>query len=587
MAKVHPNGTPLTSMIQSILNSDKDKNLISVLSMNLLAPVYVRSIDKRTGGVQSFAAFEWVKDDAILEWDTRKIRLLEYMIASQAQVICLQELQLERFLANEENDGEKNNEPQPLVLPDWIQPMMETHGYTAILPPQDSLDQIAKRNLRVLGSDSAVTNAILIKKDQWKVLEEESAEDEAEAKPKKKRSKKQIGSNNTLVSVCLEPVNKIKTITIPVAVDPLVISSVHLDATDERKRVLQLIHCLKRSRSLSDHYQGSNIRPLRAIIAGDMNAEFVPGSCMVATLQEYQEKKREALHASSDNDDEASLEVAACAEALRLTQEESPTAEQLKDWRLLRKEALEMVKDNCVSLDRIPTGPTRCAYEHLSGDGTGSDNTPDTPKRMQSWKLDHMLYDLSGGIRPLAYWATLEADPVSSQTGLPNATCPSDHLPIAAVFEIPSRYPPPNNNDSEKKSAFFLTKLQELKNRHSQVVDQAKAALKQKEQELKEKELEKEQAAAGTKDDMVEDVMVVDVEPGQKKKKKKRNHKGVPPSREIIELKRAFRSRLKVMQTNQAQERRDIVQKMGNWEKLMLQAHYGIPWRQWLEQGAS
>ncbi|KAH8059837.1 hypothetical protein JL720_13766 [Aureococcus anophagefferens] len=42
-----------------------------VASYNLLAPLFVRPIDKRTGAVQPFAAFAWVPDD-VLAWPARR-----------------------------------------------------------------------------------------------------------------------------------------------------------------------------------------------------------------------------------------------------------------------------------------------------------------------------------------------------------------------------------------------------------------------------------------------------------------------------------------------------------------------------------
>ncbi|CAJ1946412.1 unnamed protein product [Cylindrotheca closterium] len=525
------------------------------------------------------------------------------MVASQAEVICLQELQLER---QEKGEGDKSESTDvlPLVLPEWIQPMIDKYGYTAILPSQDSLDHIASRNLRVLGSDSAVTNAILVKKDQWKVLEEPAEED---AEPITKKNKKNNNSkgmqriqsaknSNTMVSVCLEPATKSEAIN---TADPVVISCVHLDATDERKRVLQLTKCLERSRTLLDHNQNKEndavsttavIRPVRAIIAGDMNAEFVPGSCMVATLKEYQQKKKRQMSQEATESDEAMAEVAACTEALRLTCAEPPNKEQLQDWRQLRKEAYDLVQDHCVFLDRVPTGPTRCAYEHTSSSNSTADAT--TQRKMQSWKLDHLLYTCSddeddkndsktgiGGVRPIAYWATLEADSTSCQSGLPSATCPSDHLPIAAVFEIPSRQAPTAKEN--EASVAFVQKVQGFEKRHKEVVEQAKAELKAKETELQQKELEKQKEAANK-----EDLAPVDNNSTQGKKKKKGNQKRAgPPSTEMMELKREFRSRLKAFQKNQAQEREELLRVIGNREKLLLQAHYGIPWRKWLEQG--
>eukprot|EP00951_Prasinocladus_malaysianus_P028547 scaffold260385_cov31-Prasinocladus_malaysianus.AAC.1 len=54
------------------LNGDPSR--LSVLSYNLLAPLYVRPLDQRTGAVQSFAAFEWARD-ADLDWHTRRQKL--------------------------------------------------------------------------------------------------------------------------------------------------------------------------------------------------------------------------------------------------------------------------------------------------------------------------------------------------------------------------------------------------------------------------------------------------------------------------------------------------------------------------------
>ena len=56
----------------------KGTRTITVASYNLLAPVYVRPIDKRTGCVQPFAAFAWVPD-AEIAWPTRSQRLREQL----------------------------------------------------------------------------------------------------------------------------------------------------------------------------------------------------------------------------------------------------------------------------------------------------------------------------------------------------------------------------------------------------------------------------------------------------------------------------------------------------------------------------
>jgi len=42
----------------SMSNDNTNANCISVASFNLLAPLYIRPIDQRTGKVQPFASFE-------------------------------------------------------------------------------------------------------------------------------------------------------------------------------------------------------------------------------------------------------------------------------------------------------------------------------------------------------------------------------------------------------------------------------------------------------------------------------------------------------------------------------------------------
>ena len=69
---------------------------LSVVSYNLLAPLYVRPLDKRTGGVQAFAAFQWAEPaEEVLEWSVRRPRLLTELQACRADVICLQEVQFD------------------------------------------------------------------------------------------------------------------------------------------------------------------------------------------------------------------------------------------------------------------------------------------------------------------------------------------------------------------------------------------------------------------------------------------------------------------------------------------------------------
>ena len=138
---------------------------LSVLSYNLLAPIYVRPIDRRTGAVQAFAAFDWAEPAAeVLEWGVRWPRLLAELQASAADVICLQEIQFER------------GEGGQYVLPAWLAPLSESAGYSARLPPQADLREMAERNERVLGvADAPVGNALLLQARRLSLLEPEPA----------------------------------------------------------------------------------------------------------------------------------------------------------------------------------------------------------------------------------------------------------------------------------------------------------------------------------------------------------------------------------------------------------------------------
>ena len=264
-----PNGTPLSP-------ADADLNrttTISVVSWNLLAPAYVRPVDLRTGDIQAFAAFEWVKDDSVLDWSLRRQRILTQLTFYQADVICLQELQLER-----------RKETNVLEIPEWMQPLQE--DYQIQLPPNEELEVIAARNLRVLGVDAAVTCAILFRRDKWKLVTPLVKQDVVlNTKESADHNRKQDTSNedtNTCVSVCLCLSERRFETNQPT----IVISSVHLDAMDEKKRVGTLSRRLRRARSLLDasnaHEEKSSMPPLTTIIAGDMNSEFWPGSCVAA-----------------------------------------------------------------------------------------------------------------------------------------------------------------------------------------------------------------------------------------------------------------------------------------------------------------
>ena len=227
MVKLVPKGSPFNPAA------------LSVVSYNLLAPLYVRPLDARTGCVQAFAAFQWAEPaDEVLDWDVRRPRLLKELESCGADVICLQEVQFD-----DSGDGE-------FSLPKWLQ----LPDYLFRVPPPRELLAIAKRNERVLGSRSAIGNAVLYRTDRLSLVEQQGA-----------------GGRDQLtgVGVCVRG----QPGTALAALGPTAVLSVHLDATSEEKRVRQLSNCLERARQLGTR---------EVIIAGDLNTEMWSGSCVEA-----------------------------------------------------------------------------------------------------------------------------------------------------------------------------------------------------------------------------------------------------------------------------------------------------------------
>ena len=104
---------------------------------------------------------------------------------------------------------------------------------------------------------------------------------------------------------------------------------------------------------------------------------------------------------------------------------------QLEAWAELRRIARFDIQRTLRSglLGRVPTGATRCGYDHEVPNSTA----------MRAWSLDHLLYS-PATLAPVARWATLEADAASLASGLPNENWPSDHLPVAASLSGPDGY---------------------------------------------------------------------------------------------------------------------------------------------------
>uniref|UniRef100_A0A0G4FK59 Endonuclease/exonuclease/phosphatase domain-containing protein n=1 Tax=Chromera velia CCMP2878 TaxID=1169474 RepID=A0A0G4FK59_9ALVE len=391
---------------------------LRVLSYNLLAPIYVRPLDLRTGQVQAFAAFLWAEPaDQVLAWEVRWPRLRKELEESRADVICLQEVQ---FSSSEAGGGTA----PAFSLPDFLQ----LEGYEWRLPSLEEMTEMAERNKRVLGQYVAIGNAVLWRRERL------------QPSPQDKDTRHQ----STRVSVCLQPQQGSALAVNP---RPCAFTSVHLDATDEAKRVKQLCQALVVSKEM---YGCTDL-----IICGDMNTDFAPGTAVARfdsltakpTEEELVEECRAALRLDSSdmpmeeeeggNQKSASAAASAqcevekegleggegVAEKEKDNANQTPSVEQLDQWRALHKEAMLAVRERRVRLERAPTGPTRSGY------GYGATAGP-----CVSFKLDHFLFSGSS-LRLHTLWETLEADRESEMAGLPNMKCPSDHLPIGAAFE--------------------------------------------------------------------------------------------------------------------------------------------------------
>ena len=211
-------------------------------------------------------------------------------------------------------DSSSSSKP-PFITPKWIQPILQT--YDIILPPQSSLNKIAERNLRVLLADTAITNAILYKRNKWKPYDDNNNT--------KEEKKSVFTSNNQCVTQAFIPVDdneKVGDIN-----DPIVITSIHLDACNEEKRVQQLQHCLQHSISSSTTYYHP-----ACIIAGDYNAELFAGSCLNAFLAKDEVDLNSIKKAQVEDVVYSDNRVKECATSLRLPSGETPTTDQMKNW---------------------------------------------------------------------------------------------------------------------------------------------------------------------------------------------------------------------------------------------------------------
>eukprot|EP01052_Picozoa_sp_SAG31_P042926 SAG31_NODE_6981_length_1827_cov_3.899884_1_plen_327_part_10 len=303
----------------------------------------------------------------------RHPRLLSELLAARADVICLQEVQFEAPVNADVAGGD-------FSLPKWLQ----LGGYEAVLPEQTSLAEMSMRNSKVLRNPSPVGNVLLYNTSRLQPV-----------------ACIPMQNTTTRVGAVLEglPSSALATLA------PTAMFSVHLDATDESQRVKQLATCLK-------HATHRRIREL--VIAGDMNSEFLPGSCVRELLDQAG-----LCHDTANSGTSCSTAVTAdqnaaeCASAHRLASLDELTEEQLAQWSATQTVARAAAVENRIRLSRVPTNETRIAWKH------------DQPGTFQRWRLDHILYT-SRTLALRHVWETVEGDSTAIDNGIPCATCPSD-----------------------------------------------------------------------------------------------------------------------------------------------------------------
>jgi len=194
-------------------------------------------------------------------------------------------------------------------LPAWLTPM--TERYQLQLPPLSALDTMAARNVRVLGQRVAIVCGLLIKQGWWRYRT------------------RNHDDTTTCVSVCLRLPHE-RHDSMGAVIDEVVVTCLHLDAKEERKRVKQLTGGLQRAKQFFFENNANDDdddfrQNISTIIVGDLNTELWPGSCCRAFLTTTAADAAAATDAAM---------VRECAAALRLKDGVVPTEPQLQDWRI-------------------------------------------------------------------------------------------------------------------------------------------------------------------------------------------------------------------------------------------------------------
>jgi hypothetical protein len=216
-------------------------------------------------------------------------------------------------------------------------------------------------------------------------------------------------------------------------------------------------------------------------------------------------------------------------------------------------------------LKRIDTGTTRVAFNHdddmADNEVTviGSTSEAETKRAMEQWHLDHIVYT-SLTLVPTGKWSTLEDDEYSAKVGLPNVNVPTDHLPIAASFQLQ----PHPRLDDEVRSKLFAD-VEEMEQRQNAELESLQADLDKTRTELEQKNGPKnEDHLAGSH--------------ATKKAKKK-------PAPEIIEHIRSSRAVKKELKVKHRTERYEFIKDLAILKRMELQLHLKGSCRKWAENG--
>ena len=332
--------------------------------------------------------------------------------------------------------------------------------------------------------------------------------------------------------------------------DPIVVSSIHLDACNEEKRVQQLQQCLEHSISAS-----TTCYHPACIIAGDYNAELFDGSCLNAFLAKDEVIDLNSIKkAQAEDVDYSDNRVKECATSLRLPLGKTPSTDQMKSWDTLHESVTTFIDDKYIFLKRVDTGCTRVAYDH---DEDVSPNAENVERTMKQWHLDHIVYTPTT-LLPIKRWSTLEEDELSSKVGLPNNNIPTDHLPIAALFE---RKPHPQLSEEAKEK--LLSLLDEIESRHTIELNTQHEEAKRIRSELEHAHLEKQRKVATESNESSEQQQ-------QSTKKKK-----VQPPPEIIQHIRNGRNEAKELKMKQKGERDSFISNLTILERMVVQNTFG------------